>query len=125
MEQKKSYKKIKNVEDFEVYQKAKRLFDKFLTIDLPILQKSFAGRTLMGNQLRCIDSICANMEEGYERKYGKEIKNFFRISKGSAAEAKGRYRRLNKILPKRILDERIALLEEIGAMLGSLIQKWK
>ena len=40
-------------------------------------------RTLAGNQLRCIDSICANMEEGYERKFGAEVKHFFRIAKGS------------------------------------------
>ncbi|MEO0226045.1 MAG: hypothetical protein ABIL05_03725, partial [candidate division WOR-3 bacterium] len=60
-------KQIKSIEDFEVYQKAVKLFEDFLAIDLPILQKSFAGRTLAVNQLRCIDSICANMEEGYER----------------------------------------------------------
>ncbi|MEE8190529.1 MAG: four helix bundle protein [Candidatus Scalindua sediminis] len=66
-------KKIKSVEDFEVYQKAVKLFDDFLEKDLPVLRKDFAGRTLADNQLRCLDSICANMEEGYERKSGKEI----------------------------------------------------
>jgi hypothetical protein len=66
-------KKIKSVEDFEVYQKAVKLFDDFLEKDLPVLRKDFAGRTLARNQLRCLDSICANMEEGYERKSGKEI----------------------------------------------------
>lgn len=66
-------KKIKSVEGFEVYQKAVKLFDDFLEKDLPVLRKDFAGRTLAGNQLRCLDSICANMEEGYERKSGKEI----------------------------------------------------
>ncbi|MEO0095884.1 MAG: four helix bundle protein [candidate division WOR-3 bacterium] len=118
-------KQIRCVEDFEVYQKAVKLFEDFLTIDLPILQKSFAGRTLATNQLRCIDSICANMEEGYERKAGKEIKNFFRMSKGSAGEAKGRYKRLNKILPQELIDKRVAVLNEIRAMLESLIIKWK
>ncbi|MEE9260211.1 MAG: four helix bundle protein [Candidatus Scalindua sediminis] len=66
-------KKIKSVEDFEIYQKAVKLFDDFLEKDLPVLRKDFAGRTLAGNQLRCLDSICENMEEGYERKSGKEI----------------------------------------------------
>ncbi len=60
-------KSIKSVEDFEVYQKAVKLFEDFLEEDLPILEKTFAGKTLAGNQLRCLDSICANMEEGYER----------------------------------------------------------
>ena len=116
---------IKNIEDFEVYQKAIRLFENFIKEDLPLLQKSFSGRVLAGNQLRSLDSICANMEEGYERKSGKEIKNFFRMSKGSVGEARGRYNRLNIILPKEIVKKRVAVLNEIRAMLESLISKWK
>ncbi len=118
-------KPIKNVEDFEVYQKAVKLFDAFLEEDLLILKQNFAGRALANNQLRCLDSICANMEEGYERKAGKEIKNFFRISKGSTGEARGRYKRLNKILPQETIDKRVAVLNEIRAMLESLINKWQ
>ncbi|MFA5271203.1 MAG: four helix bundle protein [Candidatus Omnitrophota bacterium] len=117
-------KPIKSVEDFEVYQKAVKLFENFLEEDLPILQQTFAGRTLAGNQLRCLDSICANMEEGYERKSGKEIKNFFRISKGSSGEARGRYKRLNKILLEQIITKRLGSLNEIRAMLASLVEKW-
>jgi four helix bundle protein len=116
---------IKSVEDFHVYQKAVTLFEHFLEDDLPVFTKSFAGRTLAGNQLRCLDSICANMEEGYERKAGKEIKNFFRMSKGSAGEARGRYKRLKAILPSEIIAKRVAALNEIRAMLESLIVKWK
>ncbi len=52
---------IKSIEDFVVYQKAVKLFERFLEEDLSILQKSFAGRTLAGNQLRNLDSICSNM----------------------------------------------------------------
>ena len=117
--------RIKSVEDFQVYQKASRLFDEFLQEDLLLLQKSFAGRTLAGNQLRSLDSICANMEEGYERKSGKEIKNFFRMSKGSVGESRGRYKRLAKLLPKETVDKRVAVLNEIRAMLASLIDKWR
>jgi four helix bundle protein len=65
------------------------------------------------------------MEEGYERKSGKEIKNFFRMSKGSAGEARGRYKRFAKILPEEIIGKRVLVLNEIRAMLESLIQKWK
>jgi four helix bundle protein len=116
---------IKSVEDFEVYKKAVKLFEDFLEEDLPILQKSFAGRTLSGNMLRSLDSICANMEEGYERKSGKEIKHFFRMSKGSAGEARGRYKRLKKLFLQKTIDERVEILNEIRAMLASLINKWK
>ena len=117
-------KSIKSIEDFNVYQKAVKLFENFLEEDLQILQKTLIGRTLAGNQLRSLDSICANMEEGYERKSGKEIKNFFRMSKGSAGEARGRYKRLKKVLPGQIINKRVAVLNEIRAMLESLIQKW-
>ncbi len=118
-------KPIKSVEDFEVYQKAVKLFEDFLEEDLPILKESFTGRTLARNQLRSLDSICANMEEGYERKSGKEIKNFFRISKGSTGESRGRYKRLKKLLSQETINKRVAVLNEIRAMLESLIQKWK
>lgn len=116
--------RIKCVEDFHVYQKAKGLFEDFLAEDMPVLEKSFAGRTLAANQLRCLDSICANMEEGYERKSGKEIINFFRMSKGSSGEAFGRYKRLKSVLPDEIINKRTAVLAEIRAMLHSLILKW-
>lgn len=118
-------KSIKSVEDFQVYQKAVKLFDDFMDEDLPILERSYAGRALARNQLRSIDSICANMEEGYERKSGKEIKNFFRISKGSTGESRGRYKRLKKILNQETIDKRVAVLNEIRAMLESLINKWQ
>jgi four helix bundle protein len=117
-------KSIKSVEDFEVYQKAVKVFDDFLEEDLPILEKIFAGRTLAGNQLRCLDSICANMEEGYERKSGKEIKHFFRMSKGSAGEARSRYKQLRNLLLQTTVDKRVEALNEIRAMLASLIAKW-
>jgi|ERR1051325_7880888 four helix bundle protein len=116
--------KIKNIEDFIVYQKATKLFDDFLEVDLPILKTTFEGKTLAGNQLRCLDSICANMEEGFDRKWGNETKNFFRMSKGSSAEARGRYKRIKKLLPAEIAEQRISILNEIRAMLDSLIKKW-
>lgn len=118
-------KTIKSVEDFEVYKKAVILFENFLEENLPILQKTFTGRTIAGNQLRSLDSICANMEEGYERKSGKEIKNFFRMSKGSAGEARGRYKRLNKLLSLKTISKRVQTLNEIRAMLAALIDKWR
>ena len=116
---------IRSVEDFKVYQKAVKLFNAFLEEDLPVLKNNFAGRALAGNQLRCLDSICANMEEGYERKSGKEIKNFFRIAKGSSGEAKGRYKRLRKILSESTINLRVSDLNEIRAMLAALIEKWE
>lgn len=115
--------KVNRVEDFIVYQKAMRLFDDFIEEDLPILSKNFAGKELVRNQIRSLDSICANMEEGYGRKAGKEFKHFFRISRGSAGESKGRYIRCKKFLPEKTVNKRVAQLDEIQAMLHSLIAK--
>lgn len=115
--------KIQRVEDFIVYQKAMKLFDNFVDEDLEILKSQFGGRELARQQIRSLDSICANMEEGYGRKAGKELKQFFRISRGSAAESKGRYKRLKNFLKKEIVDKRIAQIDEIQAMLHSLISK--
>jgi four helix bundle protein len=116
-------KKIQRIEDFEVYQKAMRLFDDFVGLDIDILRKTLAGRELARQQVRSLDSVCANMEEGYGRKAGKELKQFFRISRGSASESKGRYKRCRKLLPEGIVNKRISQLDEIQAMLHSLINK--
>ena len=118
-------KPIKSVEDLEVYKKAVKLFDHFVSDDLPLLEKTFVGRTLANNQLRCLDSICANTEEGFERNFGKEAKHFFRIAKGSTGESRGRYKRLHSVLPETVIIKRTESLNEIRAMLASLINKWQ
>ena len=100
-----------------------KLFEDFIEGDLSILIKSLAGRELAKQLLRSLDSICANMEEGYGRKRGKEFKHFFRISRGSTGESKGRYIRCKKFLPEEIVNKRVAQLDEIQAMLHSLINK--
>jgi four helix bundle protein len=116
-------KKIQKIEDFQVYQKAMKLFDDFVEKDLDILKGQFGGRELSRQLIRSLDSVCANMEEGYGRKAGKELKQFFRISRGSASESKGRYKRCSKFLSKEIVDTRLTQLDEILAMLHVLINK--
>jgi len=117
------FKKIKSINDFIVYQKAMILFKNFMEEDLPILEKRFAGRELARQQVRSLDSICSNMEEGYGRKAGKELKHFFRISRGSTGESKGRYIKCKNLLPKKTVEKRVNQLDEIQAMLYSLIAK--
>lgn len=116
-------KKVRKVEDLLVYQKAMKLFDDFMEEDLSLLSKHFAGRELARQQVRSLDSICANMEEGFGRKAGKEHKNFFRISRGSTGESKGRYRRCKKFLSQKTIEKRVRQLSEIQAMLNSLLSK--
>jgi len=115
--------KISKIEDFIVYQKAMALFRAFIEEDLPILQRSLAGRELARQQVRSLDSVCSNMEEGYGRKAGKEFKRFFVISRGSAGESKGRYLRCKGFLADDVIQKRVMQLDEILAMLHSLISK--
>ena len=116
-------KKIKKIDDFIVYQKAMKLYADFIEEDLPILRKTLVGRELARQQVRSLDSICSNMKEGYGRKAGKELKRFFIIARGSTGESKGRYIRCKKFLPKEVIERRINQLDEIQAMLHSLISK--
>ncbi len=115
--------KIEKVEDLVVYQKAMDLFDQFMAEDLDVLSKHYAGRELAKQQIRSLDSICSNMEEGFGRKAGKEFKQFLRISRGSARESRGRYIRCKKFLSQEVISKRVKLLDEILAMLFSLISK--
>jgi len=115
--------KIKSVEDFVVYQKAMQLFNDFIDKDLPVLMKTMIGRELARQQVRSLDSICSNMEEGYGRKAGKELKHFFIIARGSTGESKGRYIRCKNFLPTEVIERRVKQLNEIQAMLHSLISK--
>lgn len=115
--------KIEKIEDFIVYQKAMELYNDFINEDMEILSKHFIGKRLALHLAGSLDSICANMEEGYGRKAGKEFKQFLRISRGSTRESKGRYLRCAKFLPKQIIENRVGRLDEIVAMLHSLIGK--
>jgi len=115
--------KIKKIGDFLVYQKAMELFHAFIEEDLPILQRTLVGRELARQQVRSLDSVCSNMEEGYGRKAGKELKRFFVISRGSAGESKGRYKRCRKFLSEEVIRRRVGQLDEILVMLHSLISK--
>ncbi len=115
--------KIEKVEDFIVYQKAMKCFEMFIEQDLPALNSNYIGKELARQLVRSLDSICANLEEGYGRKFGDEFKHFVRIARGSARESKGRYVRCKSFLPSSVVEGRVARLDEVLAMLHSLLQK--
>ena len=57
---------------FGIYKLACQLFDDFWE-DSEILGKNYRGKELVKQQIRSLDSICANIEEGYGRGYNKEL----------------------------------------------------
>ncbi|MGH2521303.1 MAG: four helix bundle protein [Anaerolineales bacterium] len=69
------------LESFGIYKLARQLFDDFWT-DSGILGKDYRGRELVRQQIRSLDSICANMEGGYGRGFGKEFPHHLKIARG-------------------------------------------
>ena len=78
---------------------------------------------LASQQLASADSICSNIEEGYGRESTVEYRRFLIIARGSLRETLGRYRRLRHWLPEEVVEQRVALAEEINRMLSSTIKR--
>jgi four helix bundle protein len=100
------------LESFGIYQRAERLFDDFWS-DSEVLGRDFRGRELARQQVRSLDSICANIEEGFGRGFGKELPQHLKIARSEARESRGRYERCNHLLPFEIIHKRIATLDHI------------
>ena len=109
------------LESFGIYQLARRLFDDFWN-DSEILSKDFRGRELVKQQVRSLDSVCANMEEGFGRGFGKELPQHLKISRGEARESRGRYERCNRLLPPETIAQRVSALSRIIGGLSKTIQ---
>lgn len=109
------------LESFGIYQLARQAFDDF-GADSEILQKDFCGRDLAKQQVRSLDSICANMKEGLGRGFGKELPQHLKISRGEARESRGRYERCNHLLPSETVAQRVAALSRIIGGLTKTIQ---
>ena len=106
------------LESFGIYRLACQLFDEFWS-DSEILGKDYRGRELSKQQVRSLDSICANIEEGYGRGFGKELPQHMKIARGEARESKGRYIRCRYLLPEDLIAQRLAMLDRI---IGGLTQ---
>ena len=90
--------------------------------DTDILLKDIRGTEICKQLIRAVGSISANIEEGFGRGFGKEYPQYLRISRGSAREARGWYRRSNRLLDKRVLELREQKLSSIIAMISKSIQ---
>ncbi len=73
---------------FGIYKLACELFDCFW-VDSEILEKDYGGRELVKQQIRSLDSVCANIEEGYGRGVNKELPQHLKIAEAKRAKAKG------------------------------------
>ena len=110
-----------SLESFGIYQLARQLFDDFWD-DADILARDFRGRELAKQQIRSFDSVCANLEEGFGRGFGKELPQHLKISRGEARESRGRYERCSRLLAPEIVTQRVATLSRIIGGLTNTIR---
>ena len=100
------------LEEFGIYKLAPQLFDDFWA-DSEIVMKDERGQALVKQQTRSLDSVCANIEEGYGRGFNKEMPQHLKIARGEARESKGRYWRMRFLLPLETVHKRRAVLDRI------------
>ncbi|MDZ7345090.1 MAG: four helix bundle protein [candidate division KSB1 bacterium] len=110
--------------EFTAYRRALFLYD-LAWEDCATLMKDLRGRGNADQLNRSLGSICANIEEGYGRGFGKEYDYFLRVALGSAREGRGWYYRSRRLLSPAILQHRYALLDEIIALLVSKLHGQK
>ena len=91
------------LENFGIYKLACQLLDDFW-IDPEIVGKDYRGNELVKQQVRSLDSVCANREEGYGPGFNKEMPQHLKIARGEARESKGRYRRMKFLLPAKTIN---------------------
>lgn len=70
---------------------------------------------------RSLDSISANLTEGYSRSKGLDRARFIEISLGSARESRDWYYKSRHVLPDEVIKHRIRLITKIISMLTPMI----
>ncbi|MBM3131077.1 MAG: four helix bundle protein [Chloroflexi bacterium] len=109
---------------YVAYPKALFLYD-LVWFDCEKLLKDLRGRAITEQIIRSAGSICANIEEGYGRGLGRNYARFLGFALGSARETQGWYLRAKHLLSDQVLDHRLALLDEIIALLVTTIAQQK
>lgn len=102
--------------NFQIYPRALLLSD-LVWEDTDRMMKDPRGKMIAGQLIRSVGSICANIEEGHGRGFGKENAYFQRIALGSARESRGWYYRGRRFLKPDVFNHRVQMLDEIIAVL--------
>ena len=107
---------------FGAHQKAVSLFNQVVG-DLSLLGREPACQRLVSQQIASADSIASNIEEGYGRGSKRDYAHFLIIARGSAQETRGRYERLKHWISPAVIAPRVALCDEIIAILTATIRR--
>lgn len=107
------------LEELNIYKKAMAIGDKVWEI---VNSWSYFEKDTMGKQLvKAVDSVAANISEGFGRYHFKENKNFLYYSRGSLVETKTW---LTKAFERKLLEveEYTKLIKDIS-LLGKTLNK--
>jgi four helix bundle protein len=89
--------------------------------DVVCLDKNKITRDAADQIRRSLDSISANIAEGYSRSTGKDRARYFEYALGEAREARDRYFKARRALRYEVVLHRIKLLTQIAKMLNALV----
>lgn len=89
--------------------------------DVVILDKNKITRDAADQIHRSLDSISANIAEGYSRSTGKDRARYFEYSLGEAREARDRYYKVRRALKQEVVLHRIKLLTQIVKILNAFV----
>jgi four helix bundle protein len=108
---------------FKAYPKALLLYD-LAWEDTDKLLKDVRGRKLAAQLIDSAGSVSANIDEGFGRGIeGGEYIQFLRYALGSARETRSWYYKARKLLTAEAVRHRIALCDEIVALLVVTIKQ--
>ena len=110
--------------NYVAYPKTLFLYD-LVWFDCETLMKDLRGKAIAEQIIRSAGSIGANIEEGYGRGLGCDYARFLSYALGSARETQGWYFRARHLLSEKVLEHRLALLDEIIALLVTTIAQQK
>ena len=110
---------------FEAYPKALLLFD-LAWEDTEHLMRDRRGQEISQQLIGSAGSITANIDEGFGRGIDrKEYAQFLRFALGSARETRSWYYKASKLLSSQVVQHRMALCDEIIALLVVTINRRK
>lgn len=111
-----------NLEDLRVYNLSMEIGERVWNVveGWNWFQKDTIGKQLV----RAVDSVAANLSEGFGRYHFRESKNFSYYSRGSLYETKTWLTKAHnrKLIKTEEFDELMAELERIGKMLNKYIK---
>ena len=109
------------LEEFRVYQMAMDMGEEVWSI---VEKWDYFAKDTIGKQfVRAIDSVAANLSEGFGRYHYKEAKHFSYYSRGSLYESKTWLTKANnrKLVADDKFEEMITELDSIGVKLNNYI----